>query len=198
MELSQASEQILVSAHTNTKNNVFILSQTETLFLLVNFSRYFNKQAGLANSPQLWILTLDHIPICGLLGAHLYSTPNIFTEECSWTDQHNTRLAHQKEGENKPIHSIVRKECIQILELFMPRTLWFWHLPLCQVPCWECEGPSLPLAAFGEQAEVRSSVKSQDPLLCRCSECSECKQTLTLKQTLTKPTPPTIILKNNF
>lgn len=45
MELSQASEQILVSAHTDTKNNVFILSQTETLFLLVNFSRYFNKQA---------------------------------------------------------------------------------------------------------------------------------------------------------
>lgn len=83
-------------------------------------------------------------------GAHLYSTPNIFTEECSWTDQHNTRLAHQKEGENKPIHSIVRKECIQILELFMLRTLWFWHLPLCQVPCWEREGPSLPLAAFGE------------------------------------------------
>lgn len=56
------------------KKQCFILSQTETLFLLVNFSRYFNKQA--LQTPQLWVLTLDHIPICGLLG-HIYILPQI-------------------------------------------------------------------------------------------------------------------------
>lgn len=140
MEFSvQASEQILVSAHTNTKNNVFILSQTETLFLLVNFSVDISTKEP-CEPPQLWVLTLDHIPIW--LNKHIYILPQISSLKNALEQTNTTQIAHQKEGENKPIHSIVRKECIQILELFSCQNLWFWHLPLCQVPCWECEGPS--------------------------------------------------------
>lgn len=104
----------------------------------------------------------------------------------------------ERRGQNKPFHSIVRKECIQILELFMLRTLWFWHLPLSPVPCCECEGPSLPLAAHRASWSQEPS-KSQDPLLCRYRERFECRQMLTLKQANANPNPnPAVIQKNHF
>lgn len=133
------------------------------------------------NSQLLWTLTLYHIPICGLQGKiYILISKHLHWRMLLNTPKHRVS-SPERRGERTHSFNCSERMHSDLGTIYAENSMILASSPL--------PGPLLrtwrALSALGclqRASWNQEQSKSQDPL-CGCSECSERKQTLTLKRT---------------